>query len=106
IKPDSNFRTGIFSDRDIGGTSTIEWVSEARKEWRCAITGSINYPYCNYQIYLGDGVENGVDLTRFDTINVWVSYRGSAETIRLFIRNSNPAYTRLGEEETTKFHQL
>lgn len=106
IKPDSNYRYGIFSDRDVGGASTVTWVNEEKKEWKCTIAKGINYPYCNYQIYLTDGLESGVDLTRFDTINIWISYRGKAETIRVFIRNSDPAYTRVDDAETTKFHQL
>ncbi len=106
IKPDSNFRYGIHSDEDIGGSSKITWVNEEKKEWKCTIGESIDYPYCDYRIYLGDGFEKGVNLSRFDTVNLWISYRGAAETIRLFIRNSNPAYTRLDNEGTTKFHQL
>lgn len=106
IKPDSNYRYGIFSDRDVGGASTVTWINEEKKEWKCTIAEGVNYPYCNYQIYLTDGLENGVDLTRYDTISIWISYRGKAETIRVFIRNSDPAYTRIDDAETTKFHQL
>ena len=106
IKPDSDYSYGIFSDQDVGGASTVSWVNEEKKEWKCTIAEGIAYPYCNYQLYLTDSLENGVDLTRFDTISIWISYRGQAETIRVFIRNSNPAYTRANDHETTKFHQL
>lgn len=106
IKPDSDLRYGIHSDLDVGGSSKIVWLNEEKKEWKCVIREGVDYPYCGYRIYLDDGLKNGLDLSRFDSFNIWISYRGSAETIRLFIRNSNPAYTSPGNEGTTKFHQL
>mgnify|MGYP003290974092 CR=1 FL=1 len=63
------------------------------------------YPYAGVKIYMGDGKTRGKDLSRYDSIFVWVKPRGEG-TVRLYMRGYDSAFYREGEEGSYKFNEI
>ncbi len=63
------------------------------------------YPYVSLQIYLGDGKNHGKDLSRYDSIYIWVKPRGEG-SVRLYLRGWDDQISKLGDQSTLKFNEL
>ena len=63
------------------------------------------YPYVGVKIFLGDGKTRGKDLSRFDSIFVWVKPRGEG-TVRLYMRGYDSTFSRPGDETSLKFNEI
>ena len=63
------------------------------------------YPYVSVKILLGDGKARGLDLSRYDSVFVWLKPRGEG-SVRLYLRNFNETYSVRGQEPTLKFNEL
>lgn len=100
------FRTMLDSDVQDGGSTYTEWIDQANLEWRCVLGKAYDYPFCGMQIYFSDSYLRGVNLTNYTHLNLWLDYEGSASAVRIFLRNSNPAYTRPDEIRSTKFNMM
>lgn len=96
----------LDSDVQDGGNTETEWLDRENLHWRCDLGQDYAYPFCGMQLYFTDSYLNGVDLSRYSHINLHLDYRGSAESVRLFLRNSHPAYTRSDEIRSTKFNMV
>lgn len=63
------------------------------------------YPYAGVKIFLGDGKTNGKDLSKYDSIFVWVRPRGEG-TVRLYMRAYDSAFYRAEDETSLKFNEI
>lgn len=63
------------------------------------------YPYAGVKIFLGDGKTRGKDLSRFDSIFVWVKPRGEG-TVRLYMRSYDSSFYRADDETSLKFNEI
>ena len=63
------------------------------------------YPYAGVKIFLGDGKTRGKDLSRYDSIFVWVKPRGEG-TVRLYMRGYDSAFYRADDETSLKFNEI
>ena len=63
------------------------------------------YPYAGVKIFLGDGKTRGKDLSRYDSIFVWVKPRGEG-TVRLYMRGYDSAFYRAEDETSLKFNEI
>ena len=63
------------------------------------------YPYVGVKIFLGDGKTRGKDLSKFDSIFVWVKPRGEG-TVRLYMRSYDSAFSRPDDELSLKFNEI
>lgn len=63
------------------------------------------YPYVSLQIYLGDGKNHGKDLSRYDSIYIWVKPRGEG-SVRLYLRGWDDQISKIGDQSTLKFNEL
>ncbi len=63
------------------------------------------YPYVGVKIFLGDGKTRGKDLSKFDSIFVWVKPRGEG-TVRLYMRGYDSTIYRQGDESSLKFNEI
>lgn len=63
------------------------------------------YPYVGVKIFLGDGKTRGRDLSKFDSIFVWVKPRGEG-TVRLYMRGYDSTIYRPGDESSLKFNEI
>ena len=63
------------------------------------------YPYVGVKIFLGDGKTRGRDLSKYDSIFVWVKPRGEG-TVRLYMRSYDSTIYRQGDESSLKFNEI
>lgn len=63
------------------------------------------YPYVGLKIFLGDGQTRGKDLSKFDSIFVWVKPRGEG-TVRVYMRNYDSTFSKPGDESSLKFNEI
>lgn len=63
------------------------------------------YPYAGIQIYLGDGKTRGKDLSKYDSIYVWIKPRGEG-SVRMYLRGYDSAIYRPGDQTSLKFNEI
>lgn len=99
-------RAELDSDVQDGGNTRVEWVDKDQLHWRCEPGDAWPFPFCGLQLYLSEHFAAGVDLSRFRTMRMTLHYEGTARSLRVYLRNSNPAYTRPDEIRSTKFNMV
>lgn len=106
IEPGTALLTRLDSDVQDGGNTITEWVDQSQLHWRCTLGQAYDYPFCGMQIYFSDSYLRGVDLSNYTHMHLKLSYQGEGQSLRLFLRNSNPAYTVADEIRSTKFNMI
>lgn len=108
ISPKSHQNVSLYDDAINGGnTRTLLFDYRDHYKWHCQLSkGSTNYPYCGFEINLGSSISKGINLNDYKYLKIWLNYRGEAKTIRVTLRNFNPAYSSDKDKVSTKFHQL
>ena len=73
----------------------------------CTIKAGYEWPYCELAIDLKQPPA-GVDLTRYETVRLWVRSEGPEpqQQVRFFIRNFNPAFSKVGDDLSMKVQEI
>ena len=81
-------------ERDTGGTHLV-----------CQVGMAYRWPFCELALRLD---RHGLDLNQFDSLRLTVrsSGPGAAQPVRVFLRNFDPHYSREGQGETLKPHEI
>lgn len=106
IEPFAGFTTVVYADGTSGGNSTIEYIDEKLFKWRCTLRSQYDYPYCGFEVVFDEERQQGLDLTNFNRIRIWLDYEGPGRTVRIYARNFDPAYSTPGENVTAKYNQV
>ncbi|MAN50415.1 MULTISPECIES: GGDEF domain-containing protein [unclassified Marinimicrobium] len=95
-----------YSDAGEGGESRSAVIDPAAMSWECELVDSDRYMFCGFELVLDEERENGLDLRRYDQIRFWMDYEGPTETIRLYLRNYDPRYSKRYVNDSTKYNQI
>lgn len=107
IEPDTEgLRLELDSDVQDGGNTQVRWIDRDQMQWECDLGAAYPYPFCGMQIFFSDSHMQGVDLSRYSYLNLHLDYTGQGDQVRLFLRNSNPAYTHAEDMRSTKFNMV
>ena len=94
------------ADSVDGGTSAI---SMTRTDTSVVIEYELRegyaYPYVGIKIYLGDGKTMGRNLSKFDSIFVWLKPRNEG-SVRLYMRGYDRDIYRKNDETSLKFNEI
>ncbi len=109
VDADSNYPLSTFDDRrEANGKS----VASLRREGHelvldCMANAGYEYPYCEMAIQL-KAPPAGLDLSGYDTVRLWVRYEGpqTQQQVRFYVRNFDPAYSRIADEMSLKTHEV
>jgi diguanylate cyclase (GGDEF)-like protein len=101
VVPGPRFAVDVSGDALAGGRSVARWTDRGAQRWECEIRPGFQYPFCSYQVSTG-----GIDLTDYTHLRLWLRYEGGSSTVRVFLRNWNPAYSQAGDTNTLKFNQV
>jgi diguanylate cyclase (GGDEF)-like protein len=73
----------------------------------CQIAAGYQWPFCELRIQFRKAPD-GIDLSRFDSMRLWVSASGpeAHQRVRVYVRNFDPAYSKVGDAESEKVNQL
>ncbi|WP_294391723.1 GGDEF domain-containing protein [uncultured Sphingomonas sp.] len=93
------------ADAVEGGTSGISIDRQQPSSWSCRLTRAYQYRFCSYELAIDrTGRGHGVDLTHFSAMRIVLDYAGPAETVRIYLRNFDPRYSKPGQVDSTKFN--
>lgn len=107
IEPSANLPISVYSDAVVGGNSNSEVLNASGYAWRCTLKAHTEETsYCSFELLLRGDWQNGMNLRGYDHIKLWLDYEGPAETLRLYLRNYDPAYSRPEDRVTTKYNQI
>lgn len=101
-----NFQGQLVNDHALGGNSEVKWLDRQAHAWSCTLGPAFRDTFCSYQIMLLDENGRGLDLRKYDTMSVKVSYQGDGKYLRLYLRNRDPKYFVLGDVSTTKYNEV
>lgn len=106
ITPQSGYSIEVYDDGRSGGNSHAVIINPPNFQWRCALKDKFAYPYCGFQIFFDPKRENGIDLSNYNKIRLWLDYKGPNKTLRVYLRNFDPLYSKPGVEASTKYNQI
>lgn len=64
------------------------------------------YAVCALSIYFGEDYTKGVDLSAYDTLVLDAEYFGDVSKLRIFMRNFNPEYSDVRDDNSAKYMSL
>jgi diguanylate cyclase (GGDEF)-like protein len=98
----------LYSSKLPDGSLAGSWLDEAKQQFRCKYPEGFSDRryYCSFnQAYLFSETK-GIDLSRYETVNLRLKYTGSASKVRFFARNFNPAYSSAKDNNSTKYNAV
>jgi diguanylate cyclase (GGDEF)-like protein/PAS domain S-box-containing protein len=85
-----------YGDGPSGGASIVEADPESPLALRCILNPTYQWPYCGLGLLFDlDHRGRGIDLSGYGEIKLRLSYEGSAEFIRLVLKDHDPRYAAL-----------
>lgn len=106
ITPNDGHKVGVYTDVLSGGNSIAKLIDSNNYHWQCILQDQFAYPYCGFEIFLGKSQTQGIDLENYNNIKLWLDYKGNSETLRIYLRNFDPVYSREDFDKSTKYNQL
>lgn len=107
--PNSNFVSYFYASNQADGSPAAFWVDKEQHLWRCVYPEDDKSEYfaCSFNFLFGSSEsESLANLSGFTHINLKLTYKGSANKVRLYIRNTNPAYSKPGDSNSSKFEAV
>jgi diguanylate cyclase (GGDEF)-like protein len=88
-----------------GAPADIQWVDQGRFHFACQFPKATVDQGCSfgYQLH-GATVADGMDLSRYHTLNLAIRYTGKARYLRVAIRNYDPRFSRLEDLNSPKYN--
>ena len=94
------------ADSVDGGTSAISMMrTDSSVIVEYELREGYAYPYVGIKIYLGDGKTEGLNLSNYDSIFVWLKPRNEG-SVRLYMRGYDKALYRKNDETSLKFNEI
>ncbi len=101
-----HFASYEFDDKFNGGTSTASSIPGKNLAWVCDLQKTYEYRYCGFgMIFDQYHIGQGLDLSRYDRVDITLDYEGPSQSLRLVIKDKNPRYVELGASNDEKVNQ-
>lgn len=86
---------------------SVRWVDEKKVKLHCRYTEVLPYMACGIAFVLtGEDKRQGLDLSRFDSVEIDMDYKGPATFVRLGIRNFDRRFSTLEDQNSTRFQAV
>ena len=91
-----------------GGTTSKLTVENGKTVLECRLDDSYSWPFCEVSIELTESLYKGIDFSDYSAMLLDVDYQGVGpnQRLRVYLRNSNPAYTRRDDPASLKFNGI
>jgi len=108
IRPGTSLYTPrYFGDEANGGTSTVRVDPRRSLHWRCDLRPVYSFPYCAYDLELDTRTpRRGYDLSRLETLKIDLDYAGPTDSLRVYLKNYDPRYSKPAIPDTLKFNKV
>jgi diguanylate cyclase (GGDEF)-like protein len=89
-------------------SAAVQWVNVKDTHLRCHYTSAAgNYMGCGLTYVLtGSDVTRGRDLSRFDSIELDLAYKGPSAFVRVALRNFDPRFSKAEDHNSSRFHSI
>jgi diguanylate cyclase (GGDEF)-like protein len=92
---------------DTTGEPAVKWVEGKHLRWRCHYTALDGYQPCGLTFSLsGDDPTRGRDLSRFDSLEMDLHYKGPSPLVRVAIRNFDPRFSKVDDGNSARMHSV
>lgn len=89
------------------GPAPVQWVDYEHLHWHCHYTTAGNYQPCGLTFALtGDDPARGRDLSRFDSIEMDLAYKGPSPFVRVAVRNFDPRFSKLDDGNSPRIQSV
>ena len=109
INPDI-YQYYATDDKKVGGISESVLVDKnGRPSVVCKLKkGNYPWPYCETAVHLSNSIFKGVDLSGYSKLVLDIDYKSTDPNgrLRVYLRNSNPAYTKRNDAASLKFNGI
>jgi diguanylate cyclase (GGDEF)-like protein len=105
----SRILVNAVDDRDPDGGRSVASVDRTNGALGldCQVAAGYEWPFCELRLEFSQAPA-GIDLSRYDSIRIWMSASGpeAQQRVRVYVRNFNPTYSTVGVTESQKVNQL
>ena len=105
----SPFNSVALDDRANTGGRSVGSLARENGElgMDCDLRAGYEWAFCELRLEFAKAPD-GIDLSRFDSMKLWITATGpeQQQRVRIYVRNFNPAYSKVGVAESEKIDQL
>jgi len=105
----SPYNALALDDRANVGGRSVATLARAHGDLGidCDLRAGYEWAFCELRLELANA-PHGIDLSRFDSMKLWITATGpeAQQRVRIYVRNFDPAYSRVGVPESEKIDQL
>ena len=95
----------FLAESGNGPQATQQWVDQGKFHYACRFPQGAGMQGCGFAFMLSPAVANqGIDLSRFQTLNLAIRYTGNAQYLRVAIRNFDARFSKLEDLNSPKFN--
>ena len=109
IDAHSPYNAAAFDDRANPGGNSVASVDRADGGlgMACDLRPGYEWAFCELRLEFAKA-PHGIDLSRYDSMKLWISATGpeAQQRVRIYVRNFDPAYSKAGKFESQKVDQL
>ena len=109
IDPKTSYAIEAVDDRiSDGGNSVATIVRDGQHlGLDCQIAKGYQWPSCELVVRFRRAPA-GIDMSGYDSVRLWITSSGPEkdQRLRLFLRDFNPAYSRVGDRQSQKVNEL
>lgn len=102
LYPQATVEPEVYGDVDAEHGPSAQWLNQEAGQWQCRYQASHRYG-CGWQTIWDPAESTGIDLRRFESVELQLDYQGPARRLRMFLRNYDPIYADKNNLQTTKF---
>jgi diguanylate cyclase (GGDEF)-like protein len=85
----------------------VQWTDQAKLHYTCRFAKDGADQSCSFTYLLySTQADRGIDLSRYETLNLALSYSGKAHYVRVSVRNFDPRFSRLEDANSSKFNSV
>ncbi len=96
-------------DRVNAGGRSVASLSRSGDAYRmdCDLRRGYEWAFCEMRMEFARAPD-GLDLSRYDSMRLWVTANGPEphQRVRVYVRNYDPAYSKIGKPESEKIEQV
>jgi diguanylate cyclase (GGDEF)-like protein len=109
IDAHSPYALRAFDDRANRGGKSVASIHRGGDAvgLDCDLRAGYEWAFCEIRLEFAKE-PRGIDLSRFDSMRLWITATGpeAQQRVRIYVRNFDPRYSRVGEAESQKVDQL
>jgi len=97
----------LIAPAETGNGPPVQWIDVEKRHWRCRYATGAQSQGCGITLVLaGEDPTRGMDLSRFQSLEVDLAYRGSSAYVRVALRNFDPRFSRVNDGNSARIQSI